>query len=156
MSQSRSTAGWRATEEPPRCVARRRRDRRGTRDAPEFFAKGPPGRLIVGFAGSATRRPADQERPAPARNRLPRVFLVDDHELFRAGVRNELGDAVEIVGEADDVAPAIELITERIPDVVLLDVHLPGGGGRRSCRRCKAEHPEVRFLALSVSDAPRT
>ncbi|MFZ0666677.1 MAG: response regulator transcription factor [Acidimicrobiales bacterium] len=84
----------------------------------------------------------------------PRVFLVDDHELFRAGVKNELGDSVDIVGEADDVAPAIELISEREPDVVLLDVHLPGGGGQAVVQAVKAEHPDVRFLALSVSDAP--
>lgn len=84
----------------------------------------------------------------------PRVFLVDDHELFRSGVKNELGAAVDIVGEADDVAPAIELICERVPEVVLLDVHLPGGGGQRVVEAVKSLHPEVRFLALSVSDAP--
>jgi DNA-binding NarL/FixJ family response regulator len=85
---------------------------------------------------------------------LPRVFLVDDHELFRAGVRAELADRVEFVGEADDVEPAIELISERLPEVVLLDVHLPGGGGQLVVSALKGEHPEVRFLALSVSDAP--
>ena len=84
----------------------------------------------------------------------PRVFLVDDHALFRAGVRAELGDAVEVVGEADDVEPAIELIGERRPDVVLLDVHLPGGGGQRVVEEVRRDHPDVRFLALSVSDAP--
>lgn len=84
----------------------------------------------------------------------PRVFLVDDHQLFRAGVRGELGEAVEVVGEADDVAPAIELIGERLPDVVLLDVHLPSGGGQAVVEAVKLHHPEVRFLALSVSDAP--
>jgi DNA-binding NarL/FixJ family response regulator len=84
----------------------------------------------------------------------PRVFLVDDHGLFRAGVRAELGDAVDVVGEADDVDPAIELICERVPDVVLLDVHLPGGGGQLVVEAVKHEHPQVRFLALSVSDAP--
>jgi DNA-binding NarL/FixJ family response regulator len=84
----------------------------------------------------------------------PRVFLVDDHGLFRAGVRSELGDEVELVGEADDVEPAIELISERLPEVVLLDVHLPGGGGQLVLDAVKADHPEVRFLALSVSDAP--
>lgn len=88
------------------------------------------------------------------RTATPRVFLVDDHELFRAGVRNELGTSVEIVGEADDVSPAIELISEREPDVVLLDVHLPGGGGQAVVEAVKGEHPSVRFLALSVSDAP--
>jgi DNA-binding NarL/FixJ family response regulator len=84
----------------------------------------------------------------------PRVFLVDDHHLFRSGVRSELGDAVEVVGEADDVAPAIELITERCPDVVLLDIHLPSGGGQAVVEAVKHREPDVRFLALSVSDAP--
>jgi DNA-binding NarL/FixJ family response regulator len=84
----------------------------------------------------------------------PRVFLVDDHHLFRSGVRSELGDAVEVVGEADDVAPAVELILERRPDVVLLDVHLPSGGGQDVVEAVKRQAPEVRFLALSVSDAP--
>jgi DNA-binding NarL/FixJ family response regulator len=84
----------------------------------------------------------------------PRVFLVDDHGLFRSGVRAELGEAVEVVGEADDVEPAVELISEREPDVVLLDVHLPGGGGQRVVEAVREEHPGVRFLALSVSDAP--
>ena len=84
----------------------------------------------------------------------PKVFLVDDHGLFRAGVRAELGDSIELVGEADDVEPAIELISEREPDVVLLDVHLPGGGGQQVVEAVKATRPAVRFLALSVSDAP--
>jgi DNA-binding NarL/FixJ family response regulator len=87
-------------------------------------------------------------------NDLVRVFLVDDHDLFRAGVRAEIGDRVELVGEADSVEAAIELIRERIPDIVLLDVHLPGGGGRAVVAAVKETHPEVRFLALSVSDAP--
>ncbi len=60
----------------------------------------------------------------------PRIFLVDDHAMFRSGVRAELGEAVEVVGEADEVDAAVELINERVPDVVLLDVHLPGGGGQ--------------------------
>jgi DNA-binding NarL/FixJ family response regulator len=84
----------------------------------------------------------------------PRVFLVDDHALFLAGVRAELGDAVDVVGEADDVVPAIELIGERLPDVVLLDVHLPSGSGASVVAALHREHPDVRFLALSVSDAP--
>ncbi len=86
--------------------------------------------------------------------RVPTVFLVDDHHLFRAGVRSEIGDAVQVVGEADEVAAAIELIAERVPDVVLLDVHLPGGGGKAVIEAIKPGHPTVRFLALSVSDAP--
>jgi DNA-binding NarL/FixJ family response regulator len=86
--------------------------------------------------------------------RRPRIFLVEDHAVFRAGVRAELGDAVEVVGEADEVEAAIELINERIPEVVLLDVHLPGGGGHAVLNGVLPHHPEVRFLALSVSDAP--
>jgi DNA-binding NarL/FixJ family response regulator len=84
----------------------------------------------------------------------PRVFLVDDHHLFRAGVRAELGDRVEVVGEADHVEAAIEMILERVPDVVLLDVHLPRGGGRAIIDAVRPREPSVRFLALSVSDAP--
>jgi DNA-binding NarL/FixJ family response regulator len=80
--------------------------------------------------------------------------LVDDHGLFRSGVRSELSGKVDIVGEADDVQPAIALITESLPDVVLLDVHLPGGGGQAVVTAIKAAHPQVRFLALSASDAP--
>src|ERR1700733_736378 len=85
---------------------------------------------------------------------LPRVVLVDDHSLFRSGVRAEIGHRVEVVGEADDVGPAIEVIGRLLPDVVLLDVHLPGGGGQAVITAVKKEHPEVRFLALSASDAP--
>jgi DNA-binding NarL/FixJ family response regulator len=84
----------------------------------------------------------------------PRVFIVDDHGLFRAGVRSELGDAADVVGEADDVEPAITRIAECQPDVVLLDVHLPGGGGQAVVTAIRASHPGVRFLALSASDAP--
>src|SRR5580700_3877369 len=83
-----------------------------------------------------------------------RVFLVDDHRLFRAGVRAELGPEVEVVGEADEVAAAIEMIGERLPDVVLVDVHMPDGGGQAVIESVKRHHPEVLFLALSVSDAP--
>jgi DNA-binding NarL/FixJ family response regulator len=84
----------------------------------------------------------------------PRVFLVDDHGMFRSGVKSELAGELEVVGEAADVAPAITKIAESLPDVVLLDVHLPGGGGQEVVTAVKAEHPEVRFLALSASDAP--
>ncbi len=83
-----------------------------------------------------------------------RVVLVDDHHLFRSGVRVELGDAVDVVGEASEVDAAVELIVERVPDVVLIDVHMPGGGGAAVIRRVLGRHPEIRFLALSVSDAP--
>jgi DNA-binding NarL/FixJ family response regulator len=82
-----------------------------------------------------------------------RVVLVDDHRLVRSGVRTELGDAVDVVGEAGDVDEAIRVITAAKPDVVLLDVHMPGGGGAAVIRGVHAELPVVRFLALSVSDA---
>ncbi|HEV7884082.1 MAG TPA: response regulator transcription factor [Solirubrobacteraceae bacterium] len=83
----------------------------------------------------------------------PRVVLVDDHELFRAGVRAELDGLVEVVGDAATVADAVALIREQAPDVVLLDVHMPDGGGLEVIRRLAGEPAAVRFLALSVSDA---
>jgi DNA-binding NarL/FixJ family response regulator len=83
----------------------------------------------------------------------PRVALVDDHQLFRAGVRAELEGLVDIAGEAATVDDAVELICSEEPDVVLLDVHMPEGGGVEVIRRVAAERPNVRFLALSVSDA---
>jgi len=82
-----------------------------------------------------------------------RVVLVDDHELFRAGVRGELGQKVNIVGEAGSVAEAVPLIRDTDPDVVLLDVHLPDGSGDAVIVQVAPERPGVRFLALSVSDA---
>jgi DNA-binding NarL/FixJ family response regulator len=82
-----------------------------------------------------------------------RVVLVDDHVLFRAGVRGELGDAVDVVGEAGSVAEAVPLVLELDPDVVLLDVHLGDGGGEGVIARVAPERPGVKFLALSVSDA---
>jgi len=83
-----------------------------------------------------------------------RVFIVDDHELFRAGVRAQLDEHFDIVGEADEAEAAVELILERRPDVVLLDVHLPGGGGRRVADEVHRTDPEITLLALSVSDSP--
>jgi DNA-binding NarL/FixJ family response regulator len=82
-----------------------------------------------------------------------RVVLVDDHALFRAGVRGELGDRVDIVGEAASVAEAVPLVIELDPEVVLLDVHLPDGGGEAVIAGVTTERPGVKFLALSVSDA---
>jgi len=82
-----------------------------------------------------------------------RVFVVDDHALIRSGIRVELGNEVEVVGEADEVAAAIEMILERRPDVVLLDVHMPGGGGRAVLEAVTVLAPDIAFLALSVSDA---
>jgi len=89
-----------------------------------------------------------------ARSGQPRVVLVDDHGLFRSGVRAEIGRQMDVVGEADDVGPAIELIERVLPDVVLLDVHLPAGGGQAVITAVKQSHPDVKFLALSASDAP--
>jgi DNA-binding NarL/FixJ family response regulator len=82
-----------------------------------------------------------------------RIVLVDDHELFRAGVRGELGARFDIVGEAGSVADAVPLIRDVDPDVVLLDVHLADGGGEAVIAAVAPERPGVRFLALSVSDA---
>ena len=86
--------------------------------------------------------------------RRPRVVVVDDHELFRDGVRARIGDDVEIAAEAGTVEEAIELIRAERPHVVLLDVHMPDGGGLAILRAVGSELPEVRFLVLSVSDAP--
>ncbi len=83
----------------------------------------------------------------------PRVFLVDDHALIRAGIRSELSAFVEIIGEADEVTAAIEMIIERSPDVVLLDVHMPDGGGLAVINGVAKVDASVKFLALSVSDA---
>ncbi|MBV9098960.1 MAG: response regulator transcription factor [Frankiaceae bacterium] len=82
-----------------------------------------------------------------------RVVLVDDHTLVRSGVRAELGAEVEVVGEAGGVDEAVRVITATKPDVVLLDVHMPGGGGIEVIRAVHPQLPAVRFLALSVSDA---
>ena len=84
-----------------------------------------------------------------------RVVIVDDHAIFRAGVRSELGEAVDVVGEAGTVADAAACIGELEPDVVLLDVHMPDGGGVEVIRQTleARESAAPRFLALSVSDA---
>jgi DNA-binding NarL/FixJ family response regulator len=108
----------------------------------EKAASGGPG----GLGGSA---------PEPVR-----LVLVDDHQMFRSGVRAELRQAseaagvpIEFVGEADEAGQAVSIIAAMRPDVVLLDVHLPGGGGVEVLKRCLPKLPDVRFLALSVSDA---
>ena len=82
------------------------------------------------------------------------VVIVDDHELFRAGVRAELEGLVEVLGDAGTVEEAVRLVTDSKPDVVLLDVHMPGGGGAEVIRRVAHSRPVQRFLALSVSDDP--
>ena len=121
-----------------------------------------PGRIGRG-TDAARRRNRDHHLDARRRNRgraddpeggeLMRIVLVDDHELFRAGVRVELGERFEVVGEAGSVAEAVPLIRELDPDVVLLDVHLPDGGGEAVIAAVAPERPAVKFLALSVSDA---
>ncbi|MFH8382770.1 LuxR C-terminal-related transcriptional regulator [Kitasatospora sp. NPDC018058] len=98
--------------------------------------------------------------PAEGWGRTARVVLVDDHRMFRTGVRAEIGrtevTGIDVVGEADDVDSAVRVVAETRPDVVLLDVHLPGGGGVEVLRRSvgvMGEQGGVKFLALSVSDA---
>ena len=86
-------------------------------------------------------------------SRRPRVVLVDDHRMFRTGVRTELGERVEVVGEADDVDNAVATVVALQPDVVLLDVHLPGGNGPEVIKRVGERAPNTQYLALSVSDA---
>jgi DNA-binding NarL/FixJ family response regulator len=93
-------------------------------------------------------------------NTLTRVLIVDDHAMFRAGVRSELGNAVDVIGEAADVDEAVAAVLADRPDVVLLDVHLPGGGGAEVMRRAALSptsatsgEGQPRYLALSVSDA---
>jgi DNA-binding NarL/FixJ family response regulator len=85
---------------------------------------------------------------------LRRIVIVDDHEIFRAGLKAGLGPTIKVVGEAGTVEEAVPLIKAEDPDVVLLDVHLPDGGGQAVIGPVHAERPGVRFLALSVSDAP--
>jgi DNA-binding NarL/FixJ family response regulator len=117
------------------------------------------GQAPTAAAGDASH--CGTARPRP----LPRVAIVDDHRLFRAGVRAELDGLVEVVGEAGGVEEAVQAIALYEPDVVLLDVHMPEGGGAEVIRRVNERtvadrHPDqdgprqpVRFLALSVSDA---
>ncbi len=84
------------------------------------------------------------------------VVIVDDHSIFRSGLRADLDESIEVLGEAADVDSAVALVAEARPEVVLLDVHLPGGaggGGAEVLRRSAALLDEVRFLALSVSDS---
>ena len=108
-------------------------------------AEGPQAeRAETGAEGSQAER---------AEAKPVRVVLVDDHSMFRSGVRAELAtdSGVEIVGEAGGVGEAVVVIGRTKPDVVLLDVHMPDGGGKAVLEQVK--DPDVRFLALSVSDA---
>jgi DNA-binding NarL/FixJ family response regulator len=115
-------------------------------------AEGPQAERAATGAGRPAPAPAGpfEERSGPG---PVRVVLVDDHSMFRSGVRAELAtdDGVQIVGEAGGVGEAVAVIGRTKPDVVLLDVHMPDGGGKAVLEQVK--DPEVRFLALSVSDA---
>lgn len=92
------------------------------------------------------------EQDAAQPPQRPTVVLVDDHRMFRTGVRTELGDLVDVIGEAEDVESAVDVIVDQQPDVVLLDVHLPGGDGAEVIRQV-GDRSATRYLALSVSDA---
>ena len=81
------------------------------------------------------------------------VVIVDDHAMFRGGVRAELDGLVEVLGDAATVEDAVRMVLDAKPDVVLLDVQMPGGGGVEVIRLVAATAPAQRFLALSVSDA---
>lgn len=102
------------------------------------------------------------DEPPQVRTEPWSIVLVDDHAMFRAGVRHEIGQAgpgpegfpgVRIAGEGEDVGSAVRAIVDLQPDVVLLDVHLPGGGGGEVIKQVGSRAPGTRFLALSVSDA---
>jgi DNA-binding NarL/FixJ family response regulator len=105
-----------------------------------------------GLAQGGGSPAARDETPQPAREPL-RVVVVDDHAMFRTGVKSEIGRSLAVVGEAEDVDSAVRVVLATHPDVVLLDVHLPGGGGVEVLRRVHEREPDQRFLALSVSDA---
>ena len=125
-------------------------DRRGLRES----VLGRMGRHGGARARPHPARRGHGDRVGAAAMSAPRVVLVDDHQLFRAGVRAELEGLVEVVGDAATVGEAIECIVATEPDVVLLDVQMPGGGGAEVIRGVAPRRPAVRFLALSVSDAP--
>jgi DNA-binding NarL/FixJ family response regulator len=99
---------------------------------------------------TSTTPPPPAPSGSPARRR---VVVVDDHAMFRSGVKAEIGSAVDVVGEAADADTAIAVVLRTQPDVVLLDVHLPGGGGVEVLRKVHEKDPDRKFLALSVSDA---
>ncbi|MDU8995115.1 response regulator transcription factor [Streptomyces mirabilis] len=124
-------------------------------------AAGSAAESVAGVGAPTGATAVGPHTTAAAGGRRVRVVLVDDHRMFRTGVQAEIGETertgVEVVGEAADVDQAVTVITATRPEVVLLDVHLPGGGGVEVLRRCAplmadARQP-VRFLALSVSDA---
>ena len=112
-------------------------------------ASGDPHRKRRGNRGRAHHGRGDPMSETPT------VVIVDDHRIFRSGVRAELGEAVEVLGEAESIEDAVRAITELEPDVVLLDVHMPGGGGVEVIGQVSKARPQQRFLALSVSDDPQ-
>ncbi|HET9873403.1 MAG TPA: response regulator transcription factor [Propionibacteriaceae bacterium] len=112
----------------------------------------PAGNPIQPPTGAQTSRQSQPEQPVDP-GRRTRVVLVDDHAMFRSGVRAEIGTAVDVLGEAADADSAVRVVLATQPDVVLLDVHLPGGGGVQVLRAVHEKQPDQRFLALSVSDA---
>ena len=122
-----------------------RRDRQGPLHA---------GRGNRSTTGDQTMTEATPTAPVPPAERGPyRVVVVDDHAMFRTGVKAEIGRSVAVVGEAADADTAIKVVLATQPDVVLLDVHLPGGGGVEVLRKVHEKAPDQKFLALSVSDA---
>ena len=106
-----------------------------------------------GLAQSPAGAPGPEVEAARAARGPLRVVVVDDHAMFRTGVKAEIGRSLDVVGEAEDVESAVRVVVATHPDVVLLDVHLPGGGGVEVLRRVHEREPDQRFLALSVSDA---
>jgi DNA-binding NarL/FixJ family response regulator len=119
----------------------------GSPASPQPNGLGQPDRLGAPPATDTAATGASPQR-APLR-----VVVVDDHAMFRTGVKAEIGRSLAVVGEAEDVDRAVAVVLDKKPDVVLLDVHLPGGGGVEVLRRVHEREPDQRFLALSVSDA---
>ena len=135
---------------------------RGPGFDPDEAPAGPPRRPGLDNRSHGTPwRPRDGPLHPRPRDRgragdgvMTTVVIVDDHSLFRAGVRAELDGLVDVLGDAATVEDAVECIPKLEPDVVLLDVHMPGGGGLEVIRQVAEKRPAQRFLALSVSDAP--
>src|SRR5437763_7332031 len=123
----------------------------------------PPGHRLVDSRAHATQRRNGHDhvhgggrhrgRVGTEARMTTRVFLVDDHRLFLSGVQAELAARINVVGTAIEVNEAINAIRDTQPDVVLVVVHLPGGGGKAIIESVLRTHPDTRFLALSVSDA---
>lgn len=97
--------------------------------------------------------PSDDSQAQGGARSMHRVVVIDDHAMFRSGVKYDIGSYVTIVGEGEDVESAVAVITRTKPDVVLLDVHIPGGGGLEVLKQVHPLNPDIKFLALSVSDA---